>query len=427
MTSSNGKLTVILPGKLVDGVQNTSQEGLAIAFDQTGIKWIGRRGDVENTEPDRPSEILDFPDSTLLPGLFDLHTHTNMPGDGRTGEEVNRDDSDDIRLLRSASNVTDAVNTGVTTLCDCGSWNETAFSLKHGLAQGIVSGPRTLVSGPPLTITGGHLWFMGGETDGIDRIRARVRERVWQGADFIKVAASGGSTLTSDPYRPSYTLDELRALVDEAHVRRRPVLAHCRCTESVNFALDAGVDAILHCFFADEDGSYRYDEPTADRLAESGVWLNPTMHLGRVSRAHLERIRQQRPFTPAEQERWERSNRMGGVAMEQFGRLIKAGVRLVGGSDCGWGSYPFGDFQGEVIAMHDAGLSPMEAIKAGTCNPAAAMGFQSMTGTIEPGKAADLLLVKEDPSTNINALRQVQSVYSGGRLVPSARPAIARD
>ena len=345
----------------------------------------------------------------------------------RTGEEVHRDDSDDVRLLRSASNVSDALNTGVTTLCDCGSWNNTAFSLKEGLAQGIVSGPRALVSGPPLTITGGHLWFMGGETDGIDSIRARVRERVRQGADFIKVAASGGSTLTSDPYRASYTLDELRALVDEAHDRRRPVLAHCRCTESINYALDAGVDAILHCFFTDEDGSYRYDQPTADRLAESGVWLNPTMHLGRVSRAYLDRIKQQRPFTPAEQERWERSNRMGGAAMEQFGRLIRAGVRLVGGSDCGWGSYPFGDFQGEVIAMRDAGLSPMEAIKAGTCNPAAAMGILPTTGTIETGKSADLLLVEGDPSTDIRALRRVQSVYSGGRLVASARPAIAMD
>ena len=427
MTSSNGKLTVILPGKLIDGVQDTSSEGMSVAFDQSGIKWIGKRGDVENAEPDRPREILDFPDSALLPGLFDLHTHTNMPGDGRTGEEVHRDDSDDVRLLRSASNVSDALNTGVTTLCDCGSWNNTAFSLKEGLAQGIVSGPRALASGPPLTITGGHLWFMGGETDGIDSIRARVRERVRQGADFIKVAASGGSTLTSDPYRASYTLDELRALVDEAHDRRRPVLAHCRCTESINYALDAGVDAILHCFFTDEDGSYRYDQPTADRLAESGVWLNPTMHLGRVSRAYLDRIKQQRPFTPAEQERWERSNRMGGAAMEQFGRLIKAGVRLVGGSDCGWGSYPFGDFQGEVIAMHDAGLSPMEAIKAGTCNPAAAMGILPTTGTIETGKSADLLLVEGDPSTDIRALRRVQSVYSGGRLVASARPAIAMD
>ena len=345
----------------------------------------------------------------------------------RTGEEVDRDDSDDVRLLRAASNVSDALSTGVTSLCDCGSWNSTAFSLKQGLEQGIVSGPRTLVSGPPLTITGGHLWFMGGETDGIDSIRARVRERVWQGADFIKVAASGGSTLTSDPYRASYTLEELKTLVDEAHNRNRPVLAHCRCTESINFALDAGVDAILHCFFANADGSYRYDEPTADRLAESGVWLNPTMHLGRVSRAHLQRIKEQRAFTPTEQDRWERSNRSGGISMEQFGQLISAGVRLAGGSDCGWGSYPFGDFQGEIIAMRDAGLTPMQAIRAGTCNPASALGVAGETGTIESGKSADLLLVEGDPTSHISALRRVQAVFSKGRAVASARPAVAMD
>ncbi len=422
---THANTSVILPGKLIDGVQDAPQQGMAVAFSDAGIWWIGRREELDNAQGGAGREILEFPDSTLLPGLFDLHTHTNMPGDGRTGEEVDRDDSDDVRLLRSARNVADALSTGVTTLCDCGSWNNTAFSLKEGLAQGIAQGPRTLVSGPPLTITGGHLWFMGGEVDGATGIRAAVRERVKQGADFIKVAASGGSTLTSDPYRASFTLEELKALVDESHNRNRPVLAHCRCTESINFALDAGVDAILHCFFADSDGSYRYDESTAARLAESGVWLNPTMHLGRVSRAYLERIKEQRPFTPAEQERWERSNRMGGAAMVQFGELIRAGVRLAGGSDCGWGSYPFGDFQGEIIAMRDAGLTPMQAIQAGTRNPAAALGMSSETGSIEVGKSADLLLVEGDPIADINALRRVKAVFKQGRRVESARPAIA--
>ena len=424
-SDSSSPLTVIIPGKLIDGVGGAPREGMAVGVSDGRILWTGRRGDVEGSQSDAPRELLEFPEATLLPGLFDLHTHTNMPGDGRTGEEVDIDDSDDLRLLRAARNVGEALATGVTSLCDCGSWNRTAYSLKEGLSQGIVQGPTTLVSGPPLTITGGHLWFMGGEVDGVDGIRAAVRERVKQGADFIKVAASGGSTLTSDPYRPSFSLEELTALVDEAHNRNRPVLAHCRCTESINFALDAGVDAILHCFFADSDGSYRYDEPTADRLAESQVYLNPTMHLGRVSRANLERIRQQRPFTPAEEERWERSNRMGGRAMEQFKQLVSAGVRLAGGSDCGWGSYPFGDFQGEVIAMHDAGLTPMEALQAGARNPADALGVLDRTGTIEPGKAADLLVVDGDPSADIQALRRVKAVFKQGRRVESAHPAIA--
>ena len=423
MSDSDSQLTVILPGKLIDGVSSSPQEGMAVAFSGGRILWVGQRGEIEGSQSDAPRETLEFSSATLLPGLFDLHTHTNMPGDGRTGEEVDRDDTDDVRLLRSARNVGEHLATGVTTLCDCGSWNSTAFSLKKGLSQGLVEGPRTLVSGPPLTITSGHLWFMGGQVDGVDGIRAAVRQRVKDGADFIKVAASGGSTLTSDPYRASFNLEELSALVDEAHNRNRPVLAHCRCTESINFALDAGVDAILHCFFTDSDGTYRYDEPTADRLAESGVYLNPTMHLGRVSRAYLERVRQQRAFTPAEQERWERSNRSGGTSMEQFGQLIGAGVRLAGGSDCGWGSYPFGDFQGEIIAMHDAGLTPMQAMHAGTRNPADALGILDQTGTIEPGKFADLLLVDGDPSADIGSLRQVAAVFQRGVRVDAARPA----
>ena len=174
---------------------------MAVAFNESGIQWIvgvrsGRRGTGHTARDSR------FP-ICPLPGLFDCHTHTNMPGDGRTGEEVDRDDSDDVRLLRSACNVNDALSTGVTSLCDCGSWNNTAFSLKEGLSQGIVSGPRTLVSGPPLTITGGPV-FMGGQTDGIDNIRARVRERVCRARTSSR-SPPPGEYLTSDPYRASYT------------------------------------------------------------------------------------------------------------------------------------------------------------------------------------------------------------------------------
>ena len=423
MTQNGGRLTVVLPGKLIDGVNAAAREGMAVAFQDGFVSWVAPRGELEDRLRDTAHEALEYPGATLLPGLFDSHTHTNMPGDGRTGEEGDRD-SDEIRLLRSARNVGNALSTGVTSLCDCGSWNRTGFALKDGLAQNVVEGPTVLVSGPPLTVTGGHLWFMGGEADGVDAVRSRVRSLVKQGADFIKIAASGGSTLTSDPYRPAYSMEELRAIVDEAHNRDKPVLAHCRSTKSINYALDAGVDAILHCFFYDEDGSYRYDEATADRLAESEVWLNPTMHLGRASRAALLRAMEERPLTPAEQVRLDRSNRMGGIGVEQFRRLIQAGVKLIGGSDCGWGSYPFGDFQGEVLAMADAGLSPMQAILAGTRNAATALRRDDQTGAIEPGKDADLLVVDGDPLQDLEALRSVAAVFKGGRRVPSARPVV---
>ncbi len=418
MPQADNTLKVIKPGRLIDGVHDSAMEGTAVAIQGKSIKWVGPVSQADGLDSGGAArETLEFPGATLLAGLFDIHTHTNMPGDGRTGEEVNEGENDQQRLLRSAVNATAAVASGVTTMCDCGSWNRNGFALKEGLAMGVVEGPRVLVSGPPLTVTGGHLYYMGGEADGIDAVRSMTRSLIKQGADFIKIAASGGSTSTSDPYRASYSVPELTAIVEEAHNRGRSVLAHCRCTDAINSALDAGVDAILHCSFYDNDGTYRWDQKTADRLAESGTWLNPTMGLGRANRERLERLKSERGLTPDEEERLERSTASGARSLDQFSTLVKAGVRLVGGSDCGWSYYPFGDFQGEVLSLHEAGLSPIEAIRAGTLSPATALGIQDSIGTVEPGKEADLLVVNGDPSQDLAQLRDVAAVFKGGARV----------
>ena len=415
-------LKVILPGKLIDGISDKTQEGMAVAIQGSVIEWVGPASQAESLDSGgAQTETLDFSGGTLLAGLFDIHTHTNMPGDGRTGEQVNDDDTDEVRLLRSAQNTALAVASGVTTMCDCGSWNRNAFALKEGLALGIVEGPRVLVSGPPLTVKLGHLWYMGGETVGVDAVRSRVVELVDQGADFIKVAASGGSTSTSDPYSAAYSVEELRAIVDEAHNRDRPVLAHCRCTDAINVALDAGVDTILHCAFYDNDGSYRFDQKTADRLAVSEVWLNPTMGLGNANRERLIKVKAERELTPDEEDRLERSTVSGANSLAQFSALVTAGVKLVGGSDCGWSYYPFGDFQGEIMSLHKAGLSPLEAIYAGTRSPAAALRNLDTIGTVETGKEADLLVVNGDPSQGLECLRDVVAVFKGGSRVATAK------
>ena len=420
-------LRIILPGKLIDGVSDKTQEGMAVAIRGSVIEWVGPASEADSLDSvGAQTETLEFSGGTLLAGLFDIHTHTNMPGDGRTGEQVNDDDTDEVRLLRSAQNTALAVASGVTTMCDCGSWNRNAFALKEGLALGIVEGPRVLVSGPPLTVKLGHLWYMGGETVGVDAVRSRVVELVDQGADFIKVAASGGSTSTSDPYSAAYSVEELSAIVDEAHNRDRTVLAHCRCTDAINVALDAGVDTILHSAFYDNDGSYRFDQKTADRLAISEVWLNPTMGLGNANRERLIKIKAERELTPDEEDRLERSTVSGANSLAQFSALVTAGVKLVGGSDCGWSYYPFGDFQGEIMSLHKAGLSPLEAIYAGTRNPAAALCNLGTIGTVETGKEADLLVVNGDPSQDLECLRDVVAVFKGGSRVATAKERAAQ-
>ena len=415
---------MIRPGRLIDGQGGLTQTGQAVIIQADRIKWVGP---IESAgAPGGPlaavqdHQILDYPDATLLPGLIDCHTHTNMPGDGRSGEAVNRDDTDDIRLLRSAQNVGLALASGVTTVCDCGAWHDTAFSLRQSVDSGLVEGSRVLASGRPITITGGHLWYMGAEADGIEGVRSQVRQLVKQKADFIKVAASGGSTSTSDPYRPSFSEPELRILVEEAHNRNRPVAAHCRCTAAINYALAAGVDMVLHCFFCESDGTYRYDHDTARRLADAGVWVNPTLHLGRTRRDLLRQKRETEGLTPEEQDRLETLEANDGPRLERCASLIDAGVRFIGGSDCGWGTYPFGDFQGELIAMADAGLSPMESIAAGTRDAAAAMRVSDRIGTVEPGKEADLLVVEGDPSRNLEDLRRVRAVFRAGRKISSS-------
>ena len=237
-----------------------------------------------------------------------------------------------------------------------------------------------------------------------------------EGADIIKITASGGSTLTSDPYRPSYDVDELKAIVFEAHNRARPVAAHCRSTVSINNALDSGVDMIFHCFFAQPDGSYRYDQGTAERLAETGVWVNPTHALGISRRIELQANKELGPLNQIDADMLDRIVNGHGNRIEAYSRMKEMGVRLIGGSDCGWGSYPFGDFQAELISMSDFGLSPMEAILTGTWNAAQAIGKQDSLGTIEAKKEADFLLVEGNPVEDMECLRRVKAVVLGGRL-----------
>ena len=419
MASSPKTLFAIYPGTLIDGLGGPPKPGQALVISGKDIQWSGPVEQLES--PDGPMagqgelEIQHYPGSTLLPGLIDCHTHTNMPGNGRRGEDVDHD-SDDMKLLRSAKNVEAALRSGVTTVCDCGAWHDTAFSLKQGVEQGLVDGPRMMVAGRPITTTGGHLWFMGGEADGVEGVRRQVRQMIKQGADFIKVVASGGSTTTSDPYRPSLTEPEIQTIVEEAHNRGKPVSAHCRCTAAVNNAVSAGVDMVLHCAFYESDAAYLWDQETAQRLADAGTWVNPTLHLGRTRR-NLLRIKEQEQGLNAEEQTFlERGTQREALNMEHFGKLLKMGVKMIGGSDCGWGSYPFGDFQGELIAMSNVGLSPMEAILAGTRDAASAMGILGQTGTIEPGKTADLLLVQGDPTEDLEALRKVDAVFHNGVL-----------
>ncbi len=412
MADAQATLT-IHAGRMLDGTGAPAARDQAVRVEGSRIASVGGAGEAGAPDEQR----LSFPDATLLPGLIDCHTHTNMSGDGRRGEDVHAGDDDAIRLLRSARNVERALETGVTTVCDCGGWHDTTFRLKEALAQGIVRGPRLLASGRPITVTGGHCWFMGSEADGVDGVRGAARQLLKEGADFLKVMATGGSTLGTDPFRPAFTAPELAAIVEEGHRRARPAAAHCRSNVAMRMVIDAGFDVIMHGWFADERGERVFDERLADAIAERGVRVNPTLQITRSRIPILQERVDKGTATEEESALLGRMRAGHAAAMEHTGRLIERGVRLMAGSDCGWGVYPFGRFDLELAAMVEAGLTPAQAVAAATGGNAEALGVADAVGTIAPGKEADLLVVEGRPDERIADIGRVLAVVKSGRMV----------
>ena len=412
MQQPDGSLT-IRAGRVLDGT------GAAAATDIV-VRIVGRSitsvGPAPSAGP--PDEhVLNFPNATLLPGLIDCHTHTNMPGDGRRGEDVHLGDDDAIRLLRSAHNVGRALDTGVTTVCDCGGWNQTTFRLKEGIQQGVVRGSRVLASGRPITVSGGHCWFMGSEADGTDGVRHAARQLIKEGADFLKVMATGGSTLGTDPFRPAFSYEELATIAQEGHRRDRRVVAHCRSNEAMRMVIQAGYNAIMHAWFTDEQGERVFDEHLAADIAASGVWVNPTLHITRSRIPILQERVNHGVATSEETAMLDRMRRNHATTLQQVGQLIEHGVRLMAGSDCGWGVYPFGRFDLELAAMVEAGLTPGEALVAATGNNAKALGIDDTVGTVAQGKEADLLIVDGRPDEQISDITRVLAVIKSGQVV----------
>ncbi len=416
MPASTPTFQILKVDRVMDGRDSPVQTGVSVLLEDSRIRAVGP--DDQIAFPDGASgEVLEFPGGTLLPGLIDCHTHTNMPGTGRRGEDVNREDTDAIRVLRSAHNVAIALQTGVTTVCDCGGWNTTTFSLKEAIREGTVNGPRVLASGRPITTTGGHCWFMGSEADGVDGVRSAARLLIKQGADFLKVMGTGGSTLGTDPFHPAFSMEELLAIGEEGHRRGRPVVAHCRTNDAMRMVVDAGFDAIMHGWFTDGTGAKVYDQALAEHIASHDVRVNPTLQITR-SRLFLWEDRKVRgELTPEEEAQYERMKASHGETLDHCGRLFKTGVKLMAGSDCGWGVYPFGHFDRELKAMVDAGLTPTQAIESATSNNAELLGISSDVGTVDAGKLADLIVIDGDPSADITIIGNVTAVFRGGERV----------
>ena len=414
MTTSPPELTVIKVKAVIDGTGGPPQENAAVVVEGASIKSVLPQGQLRLPEG-MPVRTLEFPNGYLLPGLIDAHAHLMFGVYGATYEEVIENDSDEIMLLRAAKNARTHLHCGVTTMRENGARNRITFDLREGALRGYVTAPRLLLSGRPVTVTGGHFFWCNQEADGVEAVRAAVRQLIKEGADHIKIMASGGGTAITDNRRPSYTVEELRAIVEETHNMGKLTTAHCLATQSITNALDAGVDMIEHAGFIEPDGSLKLYPEIVERIASQGVYVSPTVQTGYRQREALLVKEAESSLSPVELQRLDGFKAKCEAQLEFLGRMYKEwGVNIISGTDS---IQIFGDYCLGLELMSEAGMGNAEIIVASTSLAARAVGIDRLLGKVSPGKAADLIVVEEDPLQDITALRQMSMVMRGGELI----------
>jgi imidazolonepropionase-like amidohydrolase len=292
--------------------------------------------------------------------------------------------------------------------------------LRDAIARGEVRGPRLLVAGPPVTTTAGHMWYFGLEADNRDELRTAVRQLAKDGVDFIKIAASGGGmTPGSNPRAPQYTLDELQTILAEATRLGKPATAHCLATSSVALGVAAGLPMIEHAaFFRDSadagtiefiaaDG-FDYRPEVASQIAEAGIPVSQSI-IGWHRALHHS------PESFSEEERATLEAELA-HRREHLRDMRRRGVRFLAGSD-GMADIPRDYFATLELAHRDIGLTAAETIAHATSWAADALGIGHHTGSITAGKAADLVAVAGDPSSDIAVLRRVCWVMARGETI----------
>ncbi len=375
--------------------------------------------------------IAHYPEGTLLPGLIDAHCHLTLAGDGRTYEELAAE-SDAMMAITSIYNLQQHLASGVTTLRDNGGRNLVTFIVREACERGYVDSPQLLLAGRPITHTRGHFHWCNGVADGHDEIRRAVRQLVAEGADHIKLMATGGGTIGTLPYLTSYTVDELAAAVSTAHLLGTPTTAHARGKDGIVNAVEAGVDCIEHYEFLvhDESSAYAiatdgsridYDPRVTADVLERGIFVSFTMQAGYGRLLDLRESMTHRALSAAETRSRDSLELYFEAKLALFRQLLADGLgpQMVVSTDAGCGIAGFGLLhQGLELAV-EGGMTPAEAIDSVTRIAALVVGMPDAIGTIETGKRADLVVVAGDPLSDIQAMRSVQAVYREGRAIRS--------
>lgn len=411
------KVTYILAGRLFDSTSDDVRENVVIVVEGERIKNVGSPAQIKIPSG---AAVIDLSNMTVLPGLIDCHTHLGSRAD-RYDELFDFKDSPFSHAFAGVVNARKTLEAGFTSVRDVGSDPFLAVDLRNSITEGFIPGPRVVASGPGVSITGGHgdlnnyspqtrvMMFPEerdyGIADGVDQIRHVIRAQVKYGVDVIKILSSGGVLSRGDnPGAPQYTLEELKAAVDEAHMAGRKIASHAHGAQGIKNAILAGIDSIEHASLIDDEGI---------RLAkEHGTYLVMDIY-------NDDYLINEAPKFGLTEEKINKEKMVGRLQRENFEKAFKAGVKMAFGTDAG--VYPHGDNAKQFFYMVKYGMTPAQAIRAATSSAADLIGRSKDVGTLEAGKYADIIAVDADPISDVRALERVNFVMKGGVVYRDTR------
>jgi imidazolonepropionase-like amidohydrolase len=393
--------TLVRTGHLLDVTTGAEPAGQTIIV--VGDKVVGIAATAA-TPVAAGDTVVDLSKLYVLPGLIDVHTHLTMATNFDPYYELTVTPAKEAIIGVENAKVT--LEAGFTTVRNVGADSFTDVALRDEINAGHIPGPHMQVSGPPLGITGGHMddnllpyeyHDQGqGVADGIDAVQHMVRQNIKYGADLIKIGATGGVlSKGDDPQASQYTLEEMKAIVADAHRLGRKVAAHAHGAQGILWATEAGVDSIEH-------GSYMDDACIAAMKAH-GTYFVPTAYLidwvqqyGNLPALYAQKMKD-----------------VSSVEKANAIRAIKAGVKVALGTDAA--VYPHGLNAHEIdVYVNQFGMTPLQGIQTGTLNAADLMGWSDKVGSIAPGKWADVIAVESDPLKDVKVLQKVVFVMKSG-------------
>jgi imidazolonepropionase-like amidohydrolase len=394
-------MTVLRGATLIDGT------GAAPVRDPTLVVQDGRIESITSgggAPPPAAPDVIDAKGLTILPGLIDCHDHLAFHG-YELAARWGLSEPASTRSVRTSRVIERTLAAGYTTVRDAGGLDA---GFRAAIDEGLLRGPRLLTAIAIISPAGGigdrvspsgHECLVPhdpalptGVANGIEEVRRVVRTMIRAGADVIKCATTGGASSRAGhgPSDPAFNLDEMRALVNEAHAQGRKVMCHALGGSGLRLALEAGVDSIEHGCYLDEDPEL------IPMMAERGIVLTPTLLVYEYHReSKAPHVR-------------ERARALQDHHRESIRRALAAGVRIVAGTDAGGHGHP--PNAGELPLLVAAGLTPMQAIQAATGWAAECVGLEREIGTLEKGKRADLIAVAGDPLADVGVLADVERI-----------------